>query len=63
MTGFLKFMAGVVVGGAAVALLTPTTGEDLRRRILDELKSRGLIKDTDVDDVVEMIAAEIQDKK
>ena len=63
MTGFLKFMAGVVVGGAAVALLTPTTGEDLRRRILDELKRRGLIKDTDVDDVVEMIAAEIQDNK
>lgn len=63
MTGFIKFMAGVVVGGAAVALLTPTTGEDLRRRILDELKRRGLIKDTDVDDVVEMIAAEIQDKK
>ncbi|MBP2691073.1 MAG: YtxH domain-containing protein [Muribaculaceae bacterium] len=63
MTGFLKFMAGVVVGGAAVALLTPTTGEDLRRRILDELKRRGLIKDTDVDEVVEMIAAEIQDKK
>lgn len=63
MTGFLKFMAGVVVGGAAVALLTPITGEDLRRRILDELKRRGLIKDTDVDDVVEMIAAEIQDKK
>lgn len=63
MTGFLKFMVGVVVGGAAVALLTPTTGEDLRRRILDELKRRGLIKDTDVDDVVEMIAAEIQDKK
>lgn len=63
MTGFLKFMAGVVVGGAAVALLTPTTGEDLRRRILDELKRRGLIKDTDVDEVIEMIAAEIQDKK
>lgn len=63
MTGFIKFMAGVVVGGAAVALLTPTTGEDLRRRILDELKRRGLIKDTDVDEVVEMIAAEIQDKK
>lgn len=63
MTGFLKFMAGVVVGGAAVALLTPTTGKDLRRRILDELKRRGLIKDTDVDEVIEMIAAEIQDKK
>ena len=63
MTGFLKFMAGVVVGGAAVALLTPTTGEELRQRIKDELKRRGLIKDTDVDDVVEMIAAEIQDKK
>ena len=63
MTGFLKFMAGVVVGGAAVALLTPTTGEDIRRRILDELKRRGLIKDTDVDEVVEIIAAEIQDKK
>lgn len=63
MTGFLKFMAGVVVGGAAVALLTPTTGEELRQRIKDELKRRGLIKDTDVDEVIEMIAAEIQDKK
>ena len=59
MSGFLKFLAGVVVGGAAVALLTPTTGDDLRARIKDTLRRKGLIADEKLDDVVEMIAAEL----
>lgn len=63
MSGFIKFLAGVVVGGAAVALLTPTTGDDLRALILDTLKRKGLVPDKDVDDVVEMIAAEIEESK
>ena len=62
MSGFLKFLAGVVVGGAAVALLTPTTGDDLRTRIKDTLRRKGLIADEKLDDVVEMIAAELEEK-
>ncbi|MDE6239466.1 MAG: YtxH domain-containing protein [Muribaculaceae bacterium] len=62
MSGFLKFLAGVVVGGAAVALLTPTTGDDLRARIKDTLRRKGLIADEKLDDVVEMIAAELEEK-
>lgn len=62
MNGFAKFLAGVIVGGVAVALFTPTTGEDLRARIKDTLKRKGLIADEKLDQVVEMIAAEIEEK-
>ena len=62
MSGFLKFLAGVVVGGATVALLTPTTGEDLRARIKETLRRKGLIADEKLDEVVEMIAAELEEK-
>lgn len=62
MNGFLKFMAGAIVGGVAVALLTPTTGEDLQERIKEVLKRKGLLPDKSVDEVVEMIASEIEEK-
>lgn len=62
MSGFAKFLAGVIVGGVAVALFTPTTGEDLRARIKETLKRKGLIADEQLDQVVEMIAAEIEEK-
>jgi gas vesicle protein len=52
----------VIVGGAAVALLTPTSGEDLRARIKEILKRKGLLADQKLEDVVEMIAAEIDEK-
>lgn len=62
MNGFAKFLVGVIVGGAAVALLTPTSGEDLRARIKEVLKRKGLLADQQLEDVVEMIAAEINEK-
>lgn len=62
MSGFLKFLAGVVVGGAAVALLTPTTGDELRARIKETLRRKGLIADEKLEEVVEMIAAELEEK-
>ena len=62
MNGFAKFLAGVIVGGAAVALLTPTSGEDLRARIKEILKRKGLLADQKLEHVVEMIAAEIDEK-
>lgn len=63
MSGFLKFLAGVAVGGAAVALLTPTTGDELRAKIIEALKRKGIIADDNIDEVVEMIAAEIEEKQ
>lgn len=62
MNGFAKFLAGVIVGGAAVALFTPTTGEDLRARIKEVLRRKGIIADQQIDEVVEMIAAELTEK-
>ncbi len=62
MNGFAKFLAGVIVGGAAVALLTPTSGEDLRARIKEILKRKGLLADQKLEDVVEMIATDIDEK-
>ena len=50
MNGFAKFLAGVIVGGAAVALLTPTSGEDLRARIKEILKRKGLLADQKLED-------------
>ena len=62
MDGFAKFLLGAIVGGVAVALLTPTSGEDLRARIKEVLKRKGLVADKQLEDVVEMIAAEINEK-
>ena len=62
MNGFAKFLLGAIVGGVAVALLIPTSGEDLRARIKEVLKRKGLVADKQPEDVVEMIAAEINEK-
>lgn len=63
MSGFCKFIAGALIGGAVVALLTPMTGDELRARIKEVLRKKGLIGDDDkIDDIVEMIAAEITEK-
>lgn len=63
MKGLLTFLAGAAVGAVATALLTPTTGEDLRARIKVILQRKGLIAADDMDDLVEMIAAEVEQNK
>lgn len=62
MSGFAKFLAGAIVGGAAVALFTPTTGDELRARIKEVLRRKGIIADEKLEEVVEMIAAELTEK-
>lgn len=57
------FLGGAVVGAAAAALLTPEKGEDLRYRIRMLLQKHGLIASDHMDEFVEMLAAEIEDKK
>lgn len=63
MKGLLTFLAGAAVGAAATALLTPTTGEELRERIKLILQKKGIIAAADIDELVEMIASEVEEKK
>ncbi len=63
MKGLLTFLAGAAVGVVATALLTPTTGEELRERIKLILQKKGIIAADDIDELVEMIASEVEEKK
>lgn len=63
MKGFLTFVLGAAVGATAAALLTPTTGPELRARIKVILQKRGIIAADDIDELVEMIAAQVEDKE
>lgn len=63
MKGLMTFLLGALVGGAAVALLTPTTGEELRERIRLILQKNGIIATDNIDELVDMIAAEIEENK
>lgn len=62
MSGLCKFLAGAVVGGIAVALLTPTTGDELRTRIKECLRKKGIIAGEEINDAIEMIVAELEEK-
>ena len=63
MKGFMTFVLGAAVGAAVTALLTPTTGEELRERIKLILQKKGIIAADDVDELVEMIASEVEEAK
>lgn len=63
MKGLMTFILGAAVGAAATALLTPTTGDELRERIKLILQKKGIIAADDVDELVEMIASEVEEAK
>lgn len=63
MKGFFTFLAGALVGAAVTALVTPTTGEDLRARIKMLLQKHGILASDNIDELVNMIAAEVENKK
>lgn len=63
MKGFMTFLLGAAVGAATAALLTPTTGPELRARIKVILQKKGIIAADDIDELVEMIAAQVEDKQ
>ncbi len=56
------FLGGALVGAAITALYTPEKGEDLRYRIKMLLMKKGIIPSDRVDEFVEMLASEIEDK-
>lgn len=59
----MTFVLGAAVGAAVKALLTPTTGDELRERIKLILQKKGIIAADDVDELVEMIASEVEEAK
>ncbi len=63
MKGLALFIGGALVGAAAAALFTPEKGEDLRYRIKMLLMKRGIIPSDNIDEFVELLATEIEDKK
>ena len=63
MKGLATFLAGAAVGAVVAALLTPTTGEDLRARIKMILQKKGIIAADDIDELVDLIASEVESNK
>ena len=61
MKGLSTFLLGAAVGAAAAALLTPTPGEELRARIKAILQKHGIIAADDIDELVDMIACQVED--
>lgn len=56
------FLGGAVVGAAAAILFAPEKGEDLRGRIRELLRKKGLIcSDDEIDALVEQLTTEIDD--
>lgn len=56
------FLGGAIVGAGAALLLTPEKGVDVRRRIKDLLRKKGILcSETEIDALVEQLTTEIDD--
>ncbi len=56
------FIGGALVGAGAALLFAPEKGSDLRQRIKEILRKRGLIcSDDEIDALVEQLTTEIDD--
>lgn len=56
------FLGGAIVGAGAAVLFAPEKGEDLRRRIGNILREKGIMcSETDVDALVEKLTKELDD--
>ena len=51
MKDFLIFVGGVAVGATVALLLAPTSGAELRAKIIELLKAKGINKDK-IDDLL-----------
>ena len=54
------FIGGAVVGAGAALLLAPEKGEDVRNRIAELLRKKGILcSDNEIDALVEQLTTEI----
>ena len=56
------FLGGALVGASAAVLFAPEKGSDLRSRIKEMLKKKGIdFSDDEVEQLVKQISAQIED--
>lgn len=56
------FIGGAIVGAGAAILFAPEKGEDVRLRIAELLRKKGIIcSDNEIDALVEQLTTEIDD--
>ncbi len=56
------FIGGAIVGAGAALLFAPEKGEDLRAKIKDALRRKGILcSETEIDALVEQLTTEIDD--
>ncbi len=56
------FLGGAIVGAGAALLFAPEKGADLRKRIVELLRSKGIIcSESDVDELVEQLTRDLDD--
>ncbi|MCI9172864.1 YtxH domain-containing protein [uncultured Duncaniella sp.] len=56
------FIGGAIVGAGAAILFAPEKGEDVRARIADLLRKKGILcSDNEIDALVEQLTTEIDD--
>ncbi len=56
------FIGGAVVGAGAAILFAPEKGEDVRKRIAELLRKKGILcSDNEIDALVEQLTTEIDD--
>ena len=62
MNWIYAFLGGAIVGAGAAILFAPEKGEDLRARIKDLLRKKGIIcSDSEIDALVEQLTTVIDD--
>jgi gas vesicle protein len=55
------FLGGAIVGAGIALLYAPEKGSDLRAKIVEILRSKGIIcSDSDVDELVEKLAKDLE---
>lgn len=56
------FIGGAIVGAAAAILFAPEKGEDVRARIAELLRKKGILcSDNEIDALVEQLTTQIDD--